>query len=92
MLKIETASETPTDVRFQLSGRISSAHLEELERLVGEAMQSGRRVGVDLEEVRLADRAVVEFFARGVGREVRVERCPPFLREWIRRESENSDR
>ncbi len=88
MLKIEASSDTPTDVRFQLSGWISGAHVEELERLLEEASRSGRRLGLDLEAVTLADREAVAFFARGAGRDVRVERCPAFLREWIQREAE----
>ena len=88
MLKIEITSETATDVRLQLSGKISAAHLGELERLFDEAVQSGRSFGVDLEAVTLADREAVAFFACGAGRDVRVERCPTFLSEWIRREAE----
>ena len=88
MLKIEVTSETPTDVRFQLSGKLSAAHLAELAKLLDDATRSGRSFGLDLEAVTLADRDVVAFFACGAGRDVRMERCPRFLSEWIRREAE----
>jgi len=56
--------------------------------MLDEARRSGRSYGLDLEAVTLADREAVAFFACGAGRGVRVERCPTFLREWIRREAE----
>jgi hypothetical protein len=59
-----------------------------LDRLLAEALESGRRVGLDLRAVTLADREAVELLALCPSRGVALEHCPAFLREWIRRETE----
>ncbi len=59
-----------------------------LERLLDEALESGRRLGLDLGAVTLVDRGAVELLAVRAGRGMVLERCPAFLREWIRREAE----
>ena len=59
-----------------------------VERLLDEALESGRRVSLDLRAVTLADREGVELLARSSSRGVALEHCPTFLREWIRREAE----
>jgi hypothetical protein len=88
VLRIETTLETPADVILRLTGKISKEHLAMLERLLDEALESGRRVSLDLGGVTLADREAVELLALRAGRGVVLERCPAFLREWIRRETE----
>jgi hypothetical protein len=90
VLRIETTLETPADVLLRLTGKISEEHLVMLERLLDDALESGRRVGLDLGAVTLADREAVELLARRASRGVVLERCPAFLREWIRRETEES--
>jgi len=54
VLRIETARETPTDVLLRLTGRISEEDVVMLEGLLEEALESGRRVGLDLKAVTLA--------------------------------------
>ena len=88
VLRIETALETPADVILRLTGKISEEHIVMLERLLDEALESGRRVSLDLGGVTLADREAVELLAFRAGRGVVLDRCPAFLREWIRRETE----
>ncbi len=88
MLRIETALETPADVLLRLTGKISEEYLAMLERLLDEALESGRRIGLDLRAVTLADREAVELLALRSSRGVSLEHCPAFLREWIRREKE----
>ncbi|HSD10032.1 MAG TPA: hypothetical protein VLF14_03555 [Candidatus Binatia bacterium] len=92
MLRIETALETAADVLLRLTGKISEEHLVMLDRLVDEALESGRRVGLDLGAVTLADREAVELLALHASRGVVFERCPAFLREWIRGETEQRAR
>ena len=85
VLKIEINSANPSETWLRLAGKLSDDHLPELERLLDEAQSSGRRVGLDLAAVTLADRASVAFLADSG---VELARCPGFLREWIRRELE----
>jgi STAS domain len=87
VLKIDIESRGTKAARVRLSGRLSSDHLPELARLVDGALESGRQIGFDLDGVTLADRAAVAFLARGVARGIGIERCPAFLREWIRGEA-----
>jgi STAS domain-containing protein len=88
VLRIEIASESPTGIQLRLAGDISADHLPELERLLDDGAEKGRRVELDLGAVRLADREAVAFLAVGAGRDFALDRCPAFLREWIRREAE----
>ena len=87
MLKIDIEPQGSKASRVRLTGKLSSDHLPELARLVDDALESGRRVGFDLDAVTLADRAAVAFLARRTTRGIDIERCPAFLREWIRREA-----
>ena len=87
MLKIDIETQGSEAARVRLTGKLSSDYLPELERLVYGAIESGHRVGFDLDAVTLADRAAVAFLARQASRGIGIERCPAFLREWIRREA-----
>jgi hypothetical protein len=87
VLKIDIETQGSRTARVRLAGKLSSDHLPELERLVDGALGSGRRVEFDLDAVTLADRAAVLFLARRVSRGIGIERCPAFLREWIRCEA-----
>jgi hypothetical protein len=87
VLKIDIETQGSEVVRVRLTGKLSSDYLPELERLVDGAIDSGRRVGFDLDAVTLADRAAVVFLVQRASRGIGIERCPAFLREWIRREA-----
>ena len=87
MLKIDIETQGSQAARVRLTGKLSSDYLPELERLVDGALESGRRVGFDLDAVTLADRAAVVFLAQRASWGIGIERCPAFLREWIRREA-----
>jgi hypothetical protein len=87
VLKIDIETQGSQAARVRLTGKLSSDYLPELERLVDGAIESGRRVGFDLDAVTLADRAAVAFLAQRASRGIGIERCPAFLREWIRREA-----
>ena len=84
MLKIQKSMDAE-GVRFRLSGRIEPPHLVELEALIAEAA-GGPQVVLDLEEVRLVDRAAVTFLARCEASGIRLENGPAYVREWIARE------
>ena len=82
MIRIET-SVRPDQVIFAVIGRIESNDLPELKRLIE---SHDPPVILDLKGVRLVDRDGVTFlvtFETGNGR---ITNCPPYIREWIRRE------
>jgi len=56
----------------------------ELERLFN-AETSGRRIVLDLKQLTLVDRDAVIFLAKCEA-DVQIKNCPPYIREWIRRE------
>jgi hypothetical protein len=80
MLKITRAANG--EVVFKLSGRMGAENVGEVERLlIAEA--SGRRIVLDLKDITLVDQAVVTFLRRCEADGVRLENCPPYVREWI---------
>jgi hypothetical protein len=92
MLKIETTSETATDLTVALIGTIASEYLDELEDVVRRAARERCRLSFDLSQVCLADRDAVRFLASALERRVRLTGCPAYLREWLRSESRTQDR
>ena len=82
MLRITRA--TNGEAVFRLSGRMDAESVVELERLL-HAETSGRRVVLDLKDLTLVDREAVIFLAQ-CETDVQIKNCPPYIREWIRRE------
>lgn len=85
MLKIERSVECGA-VHLVLSGRIDQADLEDLERAIDGEGVVPSVVTIDLAEVRLLDREAVRFLVRCEAAGVRINRCPPYIREWMTRE------
>ena len=83
MLKIQRSANGK--VVFTLSGRIEAEDVTELQRLL-ELEPVARRLVLDLEDVTLADRDAVTFLMRCEQNGIRLENCPPYIREWIERE------
>jgi anti-anti-sigma regulatory factor len=83
MSKIENRSDG-RDAILRLSGRIESEHLEELKAQIESARR--HRIVLDLEELKLVDRAVVRFFGLCESNGIEVRHCAPYIREWIFRE------
>jgi hypothetical protein len=83
MLRIQrSASEK---VVFTLSGRIQAEDLEELHRLF--SLETGdRHLVLDLKDVTLVDRDAVKYLARCEDRNIELENCPAYIREWIKQE------
>ena len=71
-------------VVFTLSGRIDAESVAELDRLFS-AETNGRRIVLDLKDLTLVDREAVIFLAKCEA-DVQIKNCPPYIREWIRRE------
>jgi ABC-type transporter Mla MlaB component len=84
MLRIETQTETPSDVTYVLTGRVTEEHLPDLARLLSAAREQGRRVTLDLAGVVLVDRGFIRFLSSGEGARVELAHCPAYVRSWIR--------
>jgi hypothetical protein len=82
MLRIEKDSDGCVTT-LRLSGRIQSDRIA----CIRSAMNPGcaRRI-LDLTEVTLIDVAVVRFLIRCEDEGVELAKCPPYVREWMRRE------
>jgi anti-anti-sigma regulatory factor len=69
---------------LKLIGQIRSSDVEQL------ALQLDGESGVvlDLDELALVDASVVRFLSASEERGVELLNCPPYIREWIKREKE----
>ena len=80
MLRIQRSSDE--GVVLSLSGRIESADVAELERLLG-LETAGVGIALDLQDVTLIDRDAVKFLARCEMQRIELRNCPAYIREWI---------
>ncbi|HEX4165913.1 MAG TPA: hypothetical protein VHZ55_10615 [Bryobacteraceae bacterium] len=83
MFKIENGWDGQGAI-LRLSGRIDSEHLEEL---AAQIEGSGHCIVLDLEDVKLVDRDVVNFLGLCESKGIELRHCAPYIREWIFRES-----
>ena len=83
MLKITRAANGA--VVFKLSGRMGAENIGELEKLIS-AEASGRRIVLDLKDLRLVDQEAVSFLRRCEADSIQLKNCPAYIREWIRKE------
>ena len=81
MFKITRAANG--EVVFKLSGRMGAENIGELEKLVS-AEASGRRIVLDLKDLRLVDQDVVSFLRRCEAGSIQLKNCPAYIREWIK--------
>jgi hypothetical protein len=79
VLRIERIADDE-GVVFVLSGRLASEYLGELEALF---QRRSERITLDLRDVTLVDREVVESLARWEAEGIRLENCPAYVRDWI---------
>ena len=84
MIRIEISVRRDR-VTFAVIGRIESNDLPELKRVIE---SHDPPVILDLKGVRLVDRDGVTFLANFETNNGRITNCPPYIREWIRRERE----
>jgi hypothetical protein len=80
MLKIQRFSNG--GVVFSLAGRLGVEGIAELQRLLS-LERSGRDISLDLQDVTLIDREAVKFLGRCEAENLKLENCPPYIREWI---------
>ena len=83
MIRIEK-SEDGDWVTFALSGRMQNEDLQEIQTELGKHDQ--QNVVLDLQGVKLIDREAVRFLATFETHQAKITNCPPYIREWIRRE------
>jgi len=84
MLKIRRSANGK--IVFTLSGRIEIEDVAELQRLLALEL-SDRNLALDLADVTLVDREAVKFLAHCEADSIKLENCPPYIREWIQREN-----
>jgi predicted metal-binding protein len=85
MLKISRLQHEGFTI-IALSGRFEGGYVQELEALLkGEATE---QIVLDLEEVRLVDRDVVQFLVACETSGIRVKNCPPYVRKWMETRSD----
>jgi len=80
MLKIQRSSNGK--VIFILNGRIEVEDAAELQRLF-DLETFDRGLVLDLKDVTLVDPDAVKVLARWEVDGIKLERCPPYIREWI---------
>ena len=71
-------------VVFTLSGRIEAEDVKELGRLL-DSETEGRHLMLDLKDVTLVNEGAVKFLASCEADSVKLENCPAYIREWIKR-------
>lgn len=69
-------------VVFTLIGRIESEDVKELRKLLA-LEKPGRYLVLDLTDVTLVNQDAVRFLARCEADGIKLEKCPPYIRQWI---------
>ena len=72
---------------LHISGRITRDDLDVLRTAIEDA---GVIVAVELAELELIDRDALKLLAIYEANGVELRHCPPYIREWITRERDNS--
>ena len=77
------------DVVFTVSGRLAADNVSELAALLA-AEPAGRTLVLDLKDVVLVDRVTVRFLRERERDGIALRNCPPYIRAWIARETDQS--
>ena len=72
-------------VVLRISGRLTGDHVDTLRTLVE---QESDALTLDLKDVRLVDGEAVKLLVIHESKGIRIDNCPLYIREWIRRERE----
>ncbi len=83
MLRIQTSANG--EVVFTLSGQMDEEPIAELERLIN-SEADGRRIVLDLKDLTLVNENAIAFLERCESNGITIENCPPYIREWIKRQ------
>jgi anti-anti-sigma regulatory factor len=79
MLKITRAANG--EMVIKLSGRMGAENLGEVEKISAES--DGRRIVLDLKDLKLVDQDAVSFLKRCEGESIQIKNFPAYIREWI---------
>ena len=71
---------------LRVSGRITGDNVNTLRALLEQERSSV--LILDFKDVRLVDSEAVKLLGIHESRGAKIDNCPPFIREWIRRERE----
>jgi anti-anti-sigma regulatory factor len=72
-------------VALRVSGRLAGNNVDTLRTLLE---QENKMLTLDLKDVRLVDADAVKLLAIHESNGVRIDNCPLYIREWIKRERE----
>jgi hypothetical protein len=87
MLRIQRSENG--EVVFTLSGQLDQETIAELETLIN-SEANGRRIALNLKDLTLVNEDAVIFLERCESNGITLENCPPYIREWIKRQREGS--
>jgi|SRR5580658_10849275 hypothetical protein len=82
--RIDRVVSAESDVVLLVSGQITGAHVDTLRSALEQ--EPGGFV-IDLKNVVLVDREAVKLLARSAAHGTELRNCPPYIREWITRET-----
>jgi hypothetical protein len=74
-------------VVFTLSGRIEADDLAEIRQQLAQETGMGAVV-LDLRDVTLVNEGAVEFLARCEATNISLQRCPGYIRKWMKQSKE----
>jgi anti-anti-sigma regulatory factor len=87
MLRIQRSENG--EVVFTLSGQMDEEPIAELETLIN-SEANGRRIVLDLKDLTLVNENAISFLERCEANSITLENCPPYIREWIKRQRRGS--
>jgi anti-anti-sigma regulatory factor len=85
--RIDRQANAEGHVVLHVSGRLTGDHVDTLRTLLE---QESSALTLDLKDVRLVDGEAVKLLAIHESKGVRIDNCPLYVREWIRRERETT--
>jgi anti-anti-sigma regulatory factor len=89
MLRVQRAANG--HVVFTLSGRMETESMGQLEALLKAEMNGGGvQIVLDLKDLTLVNQDAVSFLDRCESQSIMLRNCPPYIREWIRRNRRGS--
>jgi anti-anti-sigma regulatory factor len=88
MLRIQRSANGEAAV-FTLSGQMDEESIAELETLIN-SEANGRRIVLDLKDLTLVNEDAITFLERCESNSITLENCPPYIREWIKRQRRGS--
>jgi hypothetical protein len=77
------------EVVFALSGQLDQESVVELETLIS-SEANGRHIALNLKDLTLVNEDAVIFLERCESNHITLEKCPPYIREWINRQRQGS--